>query len=179
MDIYKLCYWCICFTSFVHTVCSTIRGQCNKTRSFQTLTQETRYMLPGAVMSYANGELKSINQSFVNIKRRPLYPTKCDVQLNYKTYSQRALCPWTFVRNIDENRIPREITEAKCLKEPVTDQHKKTCRCKEIKFYTYVLRTVINNDGVYQNRSILEPISAGCACINRTSKRKRITMSKC
>ncbi|VDI54822.1 Hypothetical predicted protein, partial [Mytilus galloprovincialis] len=157
--------------------CSTIRGQCNKTRSFQTLTQETRYMLPGAVMSYANGELKSINQSFVNIKRRPLYPSKCRVQLNYQGYSQRALCPWTFVRNIDENRIPREITEAKCLKK---FRLGKTCQCTEIKFYTYVLRTVINNDGAYQNKSMLEPISAGCACIlKRPPSRKRITMSKC
>ena len=153
---------------------------CNKTRSFTTLTEETRHLLPGTIPSTVYGELPLIeDQNLVNITRLSYPGNDCPENTNYQTYSQRAICPWTFILNIDKNRIPREITEAKCLTDSVNLRRKKKCKCSEIKYYTYVLRRTRRTGNSYIYRSVLEPISAGCICVQKPSPRRRLGMRRC
>ena len=84
------------------------------------------------------------------------------------------------LKKVDENRIPKEITEAVCSKHYIKLKKRgKACHCKEIKYYTYVLRKTTRAPNNSMHQSILEPTSAGCACVNPTSDRRRITMPKC
>lgn len=75
-----------------------------------------------------------------------------------------ANCPWTFVRNIDQNRVPDTLWEAKCACEcgvNITDcRH---YRCMPV--YTYI--KVLKRVGCTEIREEFFPLAVGCTQVRR------------
>ncbi|KAK3084564.1 hypothetical protein FSP39_015495 [Pinctada imbricata] len=84
-------------------------------------------------------------------------------------------CPYYYRKNIDSNRVPRVITEAKCacqrcLKPCLIskDCRVRRSKCKETYIYIDVMRKH-NLQGDYM--TIVEPVAVGCSCIHRPPSR--------
>ena len=140
-------------------------------------------------MNYQSGELALVDSRYINITKTG--GKDCLHHSAYSPLSQRSSCPWTFVRNFDPNREPKEIYEAKCITNTCLSQNMEGCleqRCEEVKHFTWVKRitgerTTSDNSKKYIYEKILEPVSIGCTCacymhtasfIN--SNRNRVTM---
>lgn len=146
----------------------TATGRMNRYRSLHTLKNETEAILPGRILNYNNGQLDLIPNRFKYITTQP-FQLDCSSPAVYNHISQSSSCPWMFQLNIDVNRIPREIFEAKCRTRTCLNTNMEGCiehRCEEIKYFTWVKR----RNGVHSFVKVLEPISVGCTCAcNRMS----------
>ncbi|OWF44933.1 Interleukin-17A [Mizuhopecten yessoensis] len=90
----------------------------------------------------------------------------------------RAVCPWSYVRNEDPNRIPQVIFEAKC-------DHQTTCFgvlgnhdalpmrrpvCSGLYYYASVMRrTGCDSNGQNQYERVMQKIGAGCTGLRPAS----------
>lgn len=141
-------------------------------RTLFTLKNETEALMAEG-MNYDEGQLPLLIPGEYRQITRVELPISCDP--GYVEMAERSTCPWRFQKNIDENRIPREITEAVCRASNsgvcgrATSRNqtiRNGCRkheCREVKYFTKVLRRFSPNTNEY--REVLEPISAGCTCM--------------
>lgn len=130
-------------------------------RSLDYLSAETKAILPGEVLNYQQGQLALIPQRYINITR--VDEISCIPMSSYAPIAQRSSCPWKFVKNIDNNRDPKEIYEAVCRTRQCIGSMMSNCEkqsCEEIKHFTSVKRKAGENTFI----KILEPISVGCTC---------------
>ena len=153
----------------------------SNTRTLQTLTEESTAILSHG-MDYAEGQLPFISENFKQINKSNM-PIECDRYFVHM--SERSVCPWKFQKNIDNNRIPREITEAVCRAKNTAACGTATVglqtvrngclkhECREVKYFTKVLRRNSTVESEKQFIPVLEPISAGCTCM--CSELKRMT----
>lgn len=123
-------------------------------------------------MDYRQGQLPFIPDSYKHITETN-YPITCDP--SYVHMAERSTCPWRFQKNVDNNRIPVEITEAVCRVRNTNACGSTTTglqnirngcenqECREVKYYTKVLRRYSADIDEY--REVFEPISAGCTCM--------------
>ncbi|XP_052797390.1 uncharacterized protein LOC128229652 [Mya arenaria] len=116
--------------------------------------------------------IDSIPSEYINITRKRLYGrNRCrrvttgvldtgeTRRIQSNSMRELALCPWRYVVNEDENRVPRQIAEVQC-----------TCRrpglsdavCFPVTMYTRVNRRVWHENGDFRYRSVLEPLSVAC-----------------
>ncbi|OWF53697.1 uncharacterized protein LOC110446026 [Mizuhopecten yessoensis] len=85
----------------------------------------------------------------------------------------RAVCPWSYVRNEDLDRIPRVIFEAKCIHSRCHGCHAdrdasplRRPMCSEVHYYAMVMRKMgCDETGRDQYERVLQKISAGCTCL--------------
>ncbi|XP_069134206.1 interleukin 17-like protein [Argopecten irradians] len=81
----------------------------------------------------------------------------------------RAVCPWSYVRNEDPERIPRVIFEAKCIQSSCHGCEADTSTlpvCSEVYYYASVMRkTGCYENGSYRYARTTQRISAGCSCL--------------
>lgn len=129
--------------------------------------QESRYILPNTHgIRPGLGTLYSIDANFINIQYvNHSEKTTCE-ELNsssrnnyHITLAESASCPWYYRKNIDENRVPRELMEAKCACR--CSVHGPNCAratCREV--YRYV--TVLRRSSCTEVVEVIEPISVGC-----------------
>lgn len=153
----------LCLFQLSFNVDSTEDLSCGN-RSLQSLKLESKAILPGQVLSYKNGQLPIIQKKYRTMTKQTL-AMDCSIPGAYNHISQRTACPWRFVLNIDEHRIPREIYEAQCSTASCLGSTINGCRrqkCEEIKHFTWVKRNTGSDPTVFTN--ILEPISVGCTC---------------
>lgn len=78
---------------------------------------------------------------------------------SYQPTNEVATCPWTFVKNVDHDRVPSELWEAKCacrcgLHNPDCLQY----RCVPV--YTYI--TVLRRKNCMNVSQEIFPLSVGC-----------------
>ena len=115
-----------------------------------------------------------------NINVRRIYmagDTRCGIDRS-KSYrndsmlSEISACPWHYMLNYDENRVPKFISEAVCnCKGPtpcLTGEGGSSCR--PLKYYIRVLRRAGCSNGVYQYREVTEAINIGCTCRLRSKR---------
>lgn len=85
-------------------------------------------------------------------------------------YNYRAMCPWTYIADTDENRYPMRLNVVKCRCSTCADNFE----CKPV-FYTIpVLKRVCRN-GVNRWIQAMQYISVACYCIRvltRTVRRR-------
>ncbi|CAG2235239.1 unnamed protein product [Mytilus edulis] len=140
-------------------------------RTLNSLTNETKAIM-AENMDYRQGQLPFIPDSYKHITETN-YPITCDP--SYVHMAERSTCPWRFQKNVDNNRIPVEITEAVCRVRNTNACGSTTTglqnirngcekqECREVKYYTKVLRRYSADIDEY--REVFEPISAGCTCM--------------
>lgn len=89
--------------------------------------------------------------------------------------SHRSTCPWVFVENYDEDRLPRVISEAQCVcnrcfQRTRTDNSDvryvpKLGRCKQVMTSVMTIRRHCNREtGLYEYIAKAERMSVGCTC---------------
>lgn len=125
-------------------------------------TRASKAIMPGEIMDYQQGELAFVNQRYINITRNPVPGQNCGGLGSFVPLAARSSCPWKFVLNVDNLRVPREIFEAKCITPTCNSSLMTGCldqSCKEVKQFTWVKRGPRSN-----MVDILEPISVGCTC---------------
>ncbi|XP_041349304.1 interleukin 17-like protein [Gigantopelta aegis] len=104
-------------------------------------------------------------------------PSRRGHPLGTKDY-QRAICPWHYVLDIDDDRVPRVMVHAQCSCEKcrfLSGRHSGSCmpiyqarqvqrrvRCKEDGFYEYV--------------DFKEQVPVGCACVRAAISPSRTSM---
>ena len=83
--------------------------------------------------------------------------SKCALEKKIHTL---ATCPWTFVRNIDPNRKPEVLIEAKCAcTSPANDVNQ---ICYSVTQYMMVYRRTHCYLGMYQYKRVWEPVIVAC-----------------
>lgn len=101
---------------------------------------------------------------------------------NCPKYDYENPCPHYFALDVDDNRIPNVLLQAKCKCSECLQKdgnrpkhHDQTgLGCREIYHYSVVMRaTKCSDEGEMLFEEVYEPISVGCAC----KRPKRITMS--
>ena len=130
---------------------------------------------------YDRGDIPSSVLAYENITRTPLddHPeNRVCGQLQGAVSSEqinlRSTCPWHYVLNNDNNRIPATLVEAKCNCQGSTscvganNPHYHT-RCMPVIYYTRVRRKFahcVNENGQLESmfKSVREPIVVGCTC---------------
>lgn len=145
-------------------------------RTISSLRNESEAILPGHILSYQHGQLPTVGRIFQNIVKESI-PLDCSLADVYNHISKRSSCPWRFELNVDENRIPREIFEAKCRTRHCSGSVIGGCelqRCEEIKHFTFVKRRV--SESTF--KSILEPIAVGCTCACKKWKNTRRRLNR-
>lgn len=78
---------------------------------------------------------------------------------SYQPTNEVATCPWTFVKNVDHDRVPTELWEAKCACR--CGLHNPDCllyRCVPV--YTYI--TVLRRKNCMNVSQEIFPLSVGC-----------------
>lgn len=92
----------------------------------------------------------------------------------------RAICPWTYVENVDNERIPSTIVEAKCIRRRCRgcsshyyhDSQLRRPACSEVYYYASVMRkTGCDENGRSQYETALQRISVGCTCLRVAGSR--------
>ena len=89
---------------------------------------------------------------------------------SYLPTNELASCPWIFVKNVDNDRVPRELWEAQCVCR--CGLHDADClmyRCAPV--YTYV--TVLRRQTCTIVRQEVFPLRVGCTQI-RVIRRTRV-----
>ena len=88
----------------------------------------------------------------------------------YLPTNQLASCPWIFVKNVDNDRVPRELWEAQCVcRCGLRDADCLMYRCAPV--YTYV--TVLRRHTCTIVRKEVFPLRVGCTQI-RVIRRTRV-----
>jgi hypothetical protein len=141
-------------------------------RSLHTLKDESMAILPGDELNHPT--LSSIPKQLVNITRTDI--EHCTAPRSNLFLTGRSTCPWKFVLNNDQNRIPKEIYEAKCRTETCLGTNIQGCttqKCREVQYFTWVKRRASRQ----RYHRVLEPISVGCTCTcDRIRNSRRSTM---
>ena len=147
------------------------RNHTSMTGTSHSFTNDSKAIMSES-MSYDLGQLTIVPHYYRHIDKVP-YPIACSPYHAHS--SERSVCPWKFQKNIDQNRIPREITEAVCrvrntevCGQSTASRHviRNGCEkheCREVKYYITVLRRISPDSNHYVE--ILEPVSAGCTCM--------------
>ena len=82
--------------------------------------------------------------------------------------SQRSTCPYYYRVNIDVNRYPSRITEAKCsCVSCLNAKGDSTLGCEEVKYFIRVLRRTGCVNGVYVYTPKIETLNVGCTCAGK------------
>ena len=78
---------------------------------------------------------------------------------------KRSMCPWYYIHNIDEDRFPAILTEARC-KCPNKCLANPTLPCDPINYNILVLRknTAVCDGDYYTYDVGYQPIAVGCTC---------------
>lgn len=94
----------------------------------------------------------------------PGYSTAC--RRTDDTINSVSSCPWHYVLNVDPNRIPQSIVEARCncRNRPCVGGSGNS-RCEPLKYNIRVLRKYGCEDGVFLYKRTFETITVGCTCV--------------
>lgn len=133
----------------------------------------------------ARGKFKTldINNSTVLHRSRHVYVSrlygeeKCKKKRKFRSgrkqsTSEMSSCPWYFVLEVDNDRIPSTVLKAKCTCSRCMvptrygfkrDRTHSIGYCKEVRYYMPVIQRRCNV-GVYQYQIAIENIPVGCAC---------------
>lgn len=106
-------------------------------------------------------------QHYINIHR---FPRDREHRLRRCAWQEgnayNSTCPHHWVLNLDRNRKPERLLEAKCncnAHMPCLDGISGS-RCVPVKYYIYVLRKNGCNGTHYEYVQTVEPITVGCTC---------------
>ncbi|XP_052802174.1 uncharacterized protein LOC128232572 [Mya arenaria] len=78
------------------------------------------------------------------------------------TINNIAACSWAYIKNTDENRIPKVLLETKCL---CPDPGLENSVCAEVVHQVKVLRRVGCENGQYVYATINENINVACVAV--------------
>lgn len=75
-------------------------------------------------------------------------------------------CPWHYVLNVDQNRRPVELIEAKCNCQGPCVNGPANSKCHPVKYYIRVLRKYGCDleTRTFLFRQTVEPLTVGCTC---------------
>lgn len=102
---------------------------------------------------------RAIQRTYIHGER------SCDLREHRTSLEPVSLCPWHYVVNVDMNRRPVQIVEARCNCLQCLNGLANS-RCRPIKYYTRVLRKYACDidTRVYRYRETIEPVTVGCSC---------------
>jgi hypothetical protein len=107
-------------------------------------------------------------KNFENITttRIPGYSTACRRYSNSYNINAASSCPWHYVLNVDPNRIPGSIIEAKCncRNRPCVNGGGNS-QCEPLKYNIRVLRKYGCENGKFLYKRTSERITVGCTCV--------------
>ncbi|XP_063301295.1 interleukin-17B [Pelobates fuscus] len=136
---------------------------------------------PSQFYSLVEDYEKSLTEMVNQLRNKSeISETRCEVNLRLWLSNRRSLSPWTYVINHDENRIPVDIPEARCLctgcVNPFTLQEDHTMSSIPIHSKIPVRRRLCeaSSHGLRTRRrkkchkeyiAVMENIAVGCTCI--------------
>lgn len=83
--------------------------------------------------------------------------------LRHTTINNIALCPFSYYRNYDVNRVPRTLLEARCTCE---EPGLAGTLCQEVVYHVRVVRrSGCGADGYFTYRAVYEPVSVACVAV--------------
>ena len=90
----------------------------------------------------------------------PTDDTMCHLPLTqYMPFNLRSICPWTYVPDINENRIPARLNVAKCRCPACTDNYS----CKPV-YYTIPVLMKDCQNGEFRWVQKMQLVSVSCYC---------------
>lgn len=78
-------------------------------------------------------------------------------------------CPHYYVLDVDENRIPKVILQAKCKCDKCLDMDKSFSEhshpgCSPVQYFSRVLRVTGCHNGILKYSEVWEPVAVACTC---------------
>ncbi|XP_060554473.1 interleukin-17B-like [Ruditapes philippinarum] len=162
----------------------TLRVKCDAKENI-TLTErinelhESFYMLP--FFRNSNNFITNGSDFHQNVHAKTVQLAKRKSDLLCKTQKGKkrgnklrraSTCPWHYVLNVDNQRIPTILFEARCNCAHRCLGGMANSRCEPINYYYHVYRKVEEDKyGFCTYRETLEAISVGCTCIHHPKDR--------
>ncbi|KAL3857118.1 hypothetical protein ACJMK2_011813 [Sinanodonta woodiana] len=136
---------------------------------FESTKMQAALLLPRLAHSTRHDFL-SIPQQYVNIVRNETLWGQQSCRPHIAVFDNHlhstSVCPWYFVKNVDNNRKPEVLVEAMCACSDLDMSHVgingKRIRCRSVPMFLRVLRRTGCKDGLYTYRFVWEKISVGC-----------------
>ncbi|XP_046556534.1 interleukin 17-like protein [Haliotis rubra] len=148
------------------------REPVNRKLDTQDLLHDSFYQIPPLLDTVAN--LSSVQEEFVNLRYMLLAgEPQCPTWEEAVRLHGGKVCPFHYVLNYDENRIPNTVveTECNCVECLRPDNGPSSLMdCLPIIYYTKVFRRTGCVEGVYRYAAIWEPLKIGCQCAHAPSR---------
>ncbi|XP_067662070.1 interleukin 17-like protein [Haliotis asinina] len=138
----------------------------------QDQLHDSFYQIPTLLDTVAN--LSSVQEEFVNRRYMSLAgDSQCPTWEEAVRFHEGKVCPFHYVLNHDENRIPNTMveTECNCVECLRPDNGPSNLLdCLPITYYTKVLRRTGCVEGMYRYAEVWEPLKIGCQCAHAPSR---------